>query len=384
MSVRVCVIYDCLFPWTVGGAERWYRQLAEAYAKAGHEVVYLTARQWDDGNAPDLPGVVVQGVSPRLGLYADGKRRIYPPLRFGWGVFVHLLRRGRRYDLIHTASFPYFSLLAVGLLRPLMRWRVAVDWHEVWSRDYWRSYLGPLGVVGWTIQKLCAAIPQHAFSFSRLHASRAEALTGGSVVLLEGEYAGESQVEPARPVEPPELVYAGRLIPEKRVGLLIEALAIAMTNIPLMRARIVGRGPEFDTLANRIAELGLSDRIAMPGFVEVDELEAAMRGATALVQPSEREGYGMVVVEAAARGVPVILVPAPDNAATELVEHGVNGLIARNSTPEALAEAIQLAMDGDGKLGESTRDWYQRNRLRLSFANSFELILRSVAGKSES
>ena len=51
-AMRICVIYDCLFPFTVGGAERWYRNLAERLAAAGHEVTYLTLRQWDRGEPP--------------------------------------------------------------------------------------------------------------------------------------------------------------------------------------------------------------------------------------------------------------------------------------------------------------------------------------------
>ena len=36
--MRICILYDCLFPWTVGGAERWYRNLAERLAADGHDV----------------------------------------------------------------------------------------------------------------------------------------------------------------------------------------------------------------------------------------------------------------------------------------------------------------------------------------------------------
>jgi hypothetical protein len=64
--VRVCLIYDCLFPHTVGGAERWYRNLAERLAAAGHEVTYLTLRQWEPGSEPDIPGVTVIAVGPRM------------------------------------------------------------------------------------------------------------------------------------------------------------------------------------------------------------------------------------------------------------------------------------------------------------------------------
>ena len=85
--MRVCLVYDCLFPHTVGGAERWYRNLAERLAADGHEVTYLTLRQWPRGADPGVPGVRVVAVGPRLGLYtASGRRRIGPPLAFGLGV----------------------------------------------------------------------------------------------------------------------------------------------------------------------------------------------------------------------------------------------------------------------------------------------------------
>ena len=54
--VRVCLVYDCLFPHTVGGAERWYRNLGERLAADGHEVTYLTLRQWDRGDRPRRGG----------------------------------------------------------------------------------------------------------------------------------------------------------------------------------------------------------------------------------------------------------------------------------------------------------------------------------------
>src|SRR4051812_9300061 len=144
--MRICLVYDCLFPYTVGGAERWYRNLGERLAADGHEVSYLTLRQWEHGESADVPGVRVVAVGPRMPLYTEsGRRRILPPLVFGAGVLWHLVRRGGRYDVVHTASFPYFSLLAAAAVRPLRRFRLVVDWHELWSRDYWREYLGAAG-----------------------------------------------------------------------------------------------------------------------------------------------------------------------------------------------------------------------------------------------
>src|SRR5947208_8623204 len=172
--MRVCVVYDCLFPYTIGGAERWYRDLAERLAGEGHEVTYLTLRQWPRRERPAVGGVRVVAAAPGMVLYeASGRRRIMPPLLFGLGVLAHLLRNPRRYEVVHTCAFPYFSLLAAALVRPLGRYELVVDWFEVWSRSYWRGYLGRAGGrVGALVQRLCARVSQKAFCFSQMHAER--------------------------------------------------------------------------------------------------------------------------------------------------------------------------------------------------------------------
>jgi len=162
--VRICLVYDCLFPYTVGGAERWYRNLAERLAAEGHEVTFLTRRQWDRGTKVDVPGVRVVALEPRISLYTDdGRRRIDQALVFGAGCLGHFARHGGDYDVVHTASFPYFSLLAAGVARRLHGFRLLVDWHELWTLAYWQSYVGGVaGRIGWLVQRLCMRVPQRA------------------------------------------------------------------------------------------------------------------------------------------------------------------------------------------------------------------------------
>jgi glycosyltransferase involved in cell wall biosynthesis len=375
--MHICIVYDCLFPWTIGGAERWYRAFAERLVERGHRVTYLTLRQWDDGEAPLIPGVEVIAVGPRLALYVHGRRRIWPPLRFGVGVFWHLLRRGRVYDHVHLANFPFFSLLAAAAARPFGKYSLGVDWLEVWSRDYWREYLGWAGAIGLGVQRLCAAVPQRAFALSALHLRRLEAL-GRSGTLLPGAYAGGEK--PSRPAgQPPYFVYLGRLIVEKRVDLLLEAFAIVLRTNPELRLRIFGEGPERERLAARLDELGLRNAVELRGFVAQEVADDAMGAALAVIQPSAREGYGLVVVEAAARGVPTIVVEAPDNAAVDLVDAGENGLVAAAS-PEALAKAILALADNNPAWRAGTRDWYARNSERLSLENSLTTVVTAIGG----
>jgi glycosyltransferase involved in cell wall biosynthesis len=377
------LIYDCLFPHTVGGAERWYRSLAERLAADGHEVTYLTLRQWARGTDPDVPGVQVVVAGPRMPLYGEeGRRRVLPPLVFGAGVLWHLLRHGRRYDVVHTASFPYFSLLAAAAVRRAGRFSLVVDWHEVWTRDYWREYLGRLGgYIGWLVQRACARVPQRAFCFSSLHAKRlrAEGLKG-EITLLPGEYSGSLEVLGPRPAEP-LVVFAGRHIPEKRVLSIPPAIARARAAIPELRAAILGDGPDRQALIRLVAELGLGAAIDVPGFVSTETVEGLMERALCMLLPSRREGYGLVVIEAAARGTPSVVVAGPDNAAVELVDDGENGVLAPSPAPEDLAAAIARVRDGGDAMRRSTALWFSRNAARLSLAGSLEVVLGAYSRK---
>lgn len=383
--MRVCILYDCLSPHTVGGAERWYGNLAEHLADAGHEVTYVTLRQWARGEGPRFdPRVRVVTAGPRMALYgADGRRRILPPLLFGLGVLAHLLRHGRRYEVVHTASFPYFSLLAAGLARPLWGFSLVVDWHEVWSRGYWREYLGGAGgEVGYAVQLLCARVPQRAFCFSRLHATRlrGEGLRG-EVRVLEGEYAGSLE-RPVPTPAGPAVVFAGRMIPEKRVPLGVAGVAAAAGSIPGLQGIFYGDGPERDAVLRAIAASEAPHSLSAPGFVSDEEIEEALAGALCLLLPSRREGYGLIVVEAAARGTPSIVVAGEDNAATELIQEGVNGFVAPSADAEAIAEAIVHVHLAGMALRQSTASWFAENARRLSLESSLQSVLEAYSAAS--
>lgn len=380
--MRICLVYDCLFPWTIGGAERWYRNVGERLAAEGHDVSYLTLRQWERDAPPVIAGMRVVAVGPQLGLYTEsGRRRVLPPLVFGAGVLLHLARQGRRYDVVHTCSFPFFSLLAAAAVRRRGGYRLVVDWFEVWTREYWERYMGrAAGRVGWLVQRTCVRLRQQAFCFSMLHERRLreEGLRGEPVVLagLSGANAPHAPVATADPV----VVFAGRHIPEKRVPAIVPAIAAARRNAPELRAEIYGDGPERGRVAAAIREHGLDGAVVLPGFVGQEEIDLALERALCMVLPSQREGYGLVVVEAASRGTPSVVVAGADNAAVELVEDGVNGFIAPTASPTDLAAAILRVRAGGVELRDSTAAWYARNAQRLTLAGSLERVAASYAG----
>lgn len=372
--MRICIVYDCLYPYTVGGAERFYRSLAERLAADGHDVTYLTLRQWGRDESGEVPGVRVAEAGPRMTLYTGGRRRILPPLVFGLGVLRHLAARRRDYDVVVCGSFPYFALLAAASTRRLRRFELIVDWPEVWTREYWREYLGPLGGIGWKVQRRCIRARQEALCPSELHAARLRAGGArGPITVYRGLYAGTAA--PPLAAEP-VVVFAGRHIPEKRATAVVPAVARARESIPELRCEIFGDGPDRSEVLMQIAGYGLAGAVEAPGFVGQEQLERSLARALCLVLPSRREGYGLIVVEAAARGVPSIVVAGSDNAATELIEEGINGFVVPSESPDDIADAVVRVRDAGSTMRSSTARWFADHAAELSLASSMEIVSR--------
>jgi glycosyltransferase involved in cell wall biosynthesis len=157
----------------------------------------------------------------------------------------------------------------------------------------------------------------------------------------------------------------------------VDAVVRAAEQIEGLEGVFYGDGPEREKLREAIAEHGAESFISAPGFADAGLVDADMRRALCMLLPSRREGYGMVVVEASAHATPSIVVAAEDNAAIELVQDGVNGLVVASADPEAIADAIVRVHEAGMELRESTARWYAENVERLSLESSLREVLAS-------
>jgi glycosyltransferase involved in cell wall biosynthesis len=141
-----------------------------------------------------------------------------------------------------------------------------------------------------------------------------------------------------------------------------------------LRAEIYGGGPDRQSVLDLIDAHGLRDAVEAPGFVDGAVVDRALDRALCLALPSRREGYGLVVLEAVARGTPAIVVRDEDNAAEELIAEGENGFVAPSASAEDLSAAIVRVFEAGQGLRESTLAWFKRNQMRLSLGNSLEIV----------
>lgn len=142
-------------------------------------------------------------------------------------------------------------------------------------------------------------------------------------------------------------VMVGRLSPEKDVANLLEAVAIIAKRDPDLRVEIAGDGPCAEELRQRAIDLGLSEQVRFLG--EVHDVPALLARASMFVLPSLTEGISLTLLEAMARGLPIVATRVGGNA--EVVCDGKTGVLVPSRSPDQLAAAM-LQLRGDPAAAE--------------------------------
>lgn len=363
LPVRVAFVSDGVLPFNTGGKERRLFEITRRLAAAGVEVHVYTMKWWPGPRTLLLDGVHLHAVGRRRSLYQGERRSIGQAVLFGLST-IRLL--GARFDVVDVDHMPYFPLFTARVVCWLRRRRLVATWHEVWGADGWRQYLGRLAVFGTVVERWAARLPDEIISVSAQTSDRLVRELGVRVpvhTIPPGIALSDVAAQPA--AEPRvDVLFAGRLLANKNVDLLLRAVVLLLPDRPGLRCRIVGEGPERPRLMALRDELGLAAAVEFSDFVPDDEIYGVMKSASVLALPSVREGFGCVVVEANACGVPVVTVDHPDNAARHLIASGRNGYLADVDAADfarALASALDAAPDMDSRsVAERAghlRDW---------------------------
>jgi glycosyltransferase involved in cell wall biosynthesis len=154
---------------------------------------------------------------------------------------------------------------------------------------------------------------------------------------------------------------AGRLAAEKGISVLLESMKEVLAKVPRAWLVIAGDGPERAALECRAHDLRIDHRVDFLGMRA--DLPRIMAALDVFVLPSLYEGFGLVVLEAMAVGVPVIATCV--GGVPEVVEDGVTGVLVPPGDPSKLAEAI-LRLERDGELAKMLVE-HASTRLRSEF-----------------
>ena len=140
----------------------------------------------------------------------------------------------------------------------------------------------------------------------------------------------------------PLLLFAGRLVYEKGLHDVLRALPRLRRRHPGLRLLVAGEGPQGDDLRAQAKALRLGRAVEWLGFVEPDRLAVLSAAADCALVPSIYEPFGMVALEAAAAGTPLVV--ADTGGLREFVRHGTTGLRFASGDVAGLADAVTLLL----------------------------------------
>jgi glycosyltransferase involved in cell wall biosynthesis len=338
--MKIAFVYDGLYPYLKGGAERRYFELATRLSDR-HDVHYITWNHWGAARSAPHEGFTVHGVGvPRPFYGNDGKRTVGEAAAFAARLVPALLRE--RYDVIDCSATPYLPLYSCALAARRTRTPLVATWHEFWG-DHWRAYLPERPAVARIAQHLeagCRRLGDIRVAVSPFTARRLAEGPGGVTARVVGNGVSLDAIKRMAPSdEASDIVFVGRLIEDKKVDLLLQALHRLIGEFPGLRCTVVGDGPEREHLEHMTASLSLGANVRFTGHVEDGQTVALMKAARVFALPSIREGFGITVLEAQASGCVPVVARGPHTAAPDLVRHDVDGLVC-DPTPESLAASL--------------------------------------------
>lgn len=182
-----------------------------------------------------------------------------------------------------------------------------------------------------------------------------------------------------------QLLFVGRLVEKKGLCYLLEALKIVMKEMPDLSLKVVGYGPEEQTLKDKVVELELGDHVIFAGAVPHDQLVDIYRKATLFVAPfvqarsGDQEGLGLVIVEALGCGCPVVVSDIP--AAGDVVRDLSSAVIFRSADSASLAKALSNCLSDGTRLQREAQATVENIRSRFDWKNvgrNYSQILEST------
>jgi glycosyltransferase involved in cell wall biosynthesis len=369
--MRVLMLGKGWFPAELGGLDRYYRQLLE--------------------QLPEARGVVVGPADdPGSGVTVVSKHSAALPVRLV--AFTRAARReGRDADLIdaHFALYAFLPLLIGGMRRTPLLVHFQGPWAEenVSAGDASRWRRGSRRRLERAVYSRARLVVTLTGAFRRLLIERYGVSPWNTAVLapgvdLERFSIGDRAAARARfALAPGAFVVccARRLVPRMGLDVLIEAWVRQLGADSSARLLIAGDGELREELQDQITARSLEDSVTLLGRVSDEELLALYRAADVNVVPSVAfEGFGLVLLEAAACGTPSIVTRA--GGLPEAIAGLGEDLIVPPADVGALAERLTRASRGELPSRELTRAWAERHSWER-VANAHRKLFERVASR---
>ena len=369
MSLRVLLLNwrDQHHP-EAGGAEKYLVTVAEGLAGRGHDVTFRTAA---------YPGAVQEETVAGVHYVRKGGHySIYPRSVLG--------RRQSGYDVVVDVQngVPYLS--------PLVTRTPVVNLVHHVHREQWPVVFGPRTArLGWWLESsLAPAVYRRSTYVAVSHSTRRELIGLGvdaeRISLIHNGTDAVADEGHARSADP-RLIVLGRLVPQKRVELALDAVAALRSTIPGLHLDVVGAGWWEPQLRHHASVLGVDELVTFHGHVSEAEKHRLLARAWVHAMPSLKEGWGLVVVEAGVHGTPTVAFREAGGPA-DSIRHERTGLLVDDAAGPGVgagdyAEALRRLLTEDAlrrRMSDEVRTWVSQFHWEDCVLSWEQLLLREA------
>jgi glycosyltransferase involved in cell wall biosynthesis len=363
LRVLVVAWRDITHPWA-GGAERYMHEIAKRWAAEGIDVVWLTQRHASSDKRSLIDGIRIHR--------AGGRFTQYPR------AALAIMRLRRHCDVIVDCEngIPFFTPLYGGRRTILVVHHVHEEiFRTLVPRGMRWLFLWLEGRAMPRVYRRCPVVAVSKDTRNHLIdiGFRPEQI---SVVNNGVDPPAAARVNPA---PSPTMLCMGRLAPRKCVDVLLRAMPSVVAEFPEVTLHVVGQGPDRIRLERLAWSLGLAPHVRFHGYVSAAVRDDIAAESWLAVCPSAFEGWGLVCMEAGARGLPVI---ASDvQGLRESVRNGETGILVPQGDEHALGAAISALLADPARrraLGDAGRVWAAAHTWDRSAEEFRNLVMAQV------
>jgi glycosyltransferase involved in cell wall biosynthesis len=374
--LRIAFVTDRMYPFSMGGAERRYWEIAKRLGKK-HEIHFFTAKNGDSNlngvteDSKKEENFLVHYIADVSSIYDKlGRRTVYSALKFSSKIIPSLA--GYKFDLIDATIAPIIHIFPLKMASFYMQSPFVCTVHEVMS-DYWSQYLTSrlMGSLAKYVERMAIRLANKVIVVSKTSAQQCVKLKVPKQKIavvpngIDTRYINGVKLNSEEYCS--DLVFVGRLVSYKGIDILLRAAKILKTSSEKdTRVHIIGTGPLKQHILTLIKEFGLASNVKLLDRVDNRlELIRYLKSSKLFVLPSFREGFSIAALEAMASGLPVITFNIESNAAREHVTDSVNGFKVKPNANDLASSIMNLLtnvglrekMSRNAKNYSSKYDW---------------------------
>ena len=331
-----------------GGAEIHVSEIFGRLAARGFEVTLA---------ASSYPGCADRERVNGCEVWRLGRLPTYYP-RVAW-TCARETRRGH-FDVVVEClnKVPFYSALYSAV-------PVLALCHHLFGETAFRQVAWPIAATVWGAERLIPALYRGLLFVAISESCRSDLIARGIPARdVRVSHCGTRRPElcpDTRKPRPQRVAYLGRVEPYKHIDVMLRAMARLSERFPEAEILIIGRGSALPRLEALARELGLAERTRFTGFVSGEERDALLAQTRVCVCPSEKEGWGLTVIEANAAGAPVVATRTAG--LRDSVRHGETGFLAGHRDVDDFAQRIAELLADDElatRMSAAALEWSQR------------------------